>query len=182
MIGQGRHTRRRTAFTLIELLAATTVTAVIGSLAAMLMIEASRVRGGAAVRVELTETAARAMEQALRYVREIAQDSGLTGQAQITTAGTSTLAFGANAFRLTGADFEMSIDAQATWAVMARDVASLTFRYYTADNTELTPAPLTAAQCATVRQVSIELRLARGTEAVQMRTRVYLRNFQNEAA
>ena len=69
MCRQGRTPRRAAAFTLIELLAATSVTAIIASMGATLLIEASRVRTGAAVRVELTESAARAMEQTLRYLR-----------------------------------------------------------------------------------------------------------------
>ena len=90
--------------------------------------------------------------------------------------------YGTKSFRLNGSDLEMRLDSQATWAIMTHDVASLTFRYYKADNTQLTPAPLNATQCAAVRQVSIELRLARGTEAVQMRSKVYLRSFQNETS
>ena len=76
----------------------------------------------------------------------------------------------------------MSTDNQATWHAMARDAQSLTFRYYTADGTELSPAPLTQAQRESVRQISIELRLHRGNEAAQLRCRVYLRSFMNEAA
>ncbi len=181
MIGAG-HTKTVRAFTLLELLVATSLTAIIGSMAATLVIESSRVRSGAAVRAELTESAARSLEQILRYVREISQDAGMTGQAQIISAASTALAFDDYGFRLNGNNLEMSDDARTTWQVMTRDLASFSLHYYMADGTELTPTPLNPAQCAAVRQIAVEIRLERGTEAVQMRSRVYLRSFQNEAS
>jgi len=173
--------RRCAAFTLVELIASIAVTAVIGSMAAGLVLEASRLRSSASVRAELTDDAARAVEQMLRYVRLIRQDAGLTGQAQIGAAESQRLAFDTYGLRQSGTTLEMSIDTDATWQPMARNVDALTIRYYSAGGAELSPAPLSAANRAAVRQVGIQLRLARGSESVLVRTRVYLRNFMNEA-
>lgn len=176
------HISTRRGFTLIEMLAATCVTAIISSMAAMLMVEASRVRTAATIRADLTDNAARGVEQILRYVREIPQDAGLTGKAQIGAADASTLTFGLIGFRKNGAVVEMTINNGTTWRAMCRDTSSLTFRYYRADGTELTVTPLSPADREAVRQVSVELQLSRGNEGGKVRSRVYLRSFLNEAA
>ncbi|MEE8169589.1 MAG: type II secretion system protein [Phycisphaerae bacterium] len=182
IIGPSMPPRRSRAFTLVELIAASVVTAIIGSTAAMMLIEASHVRSAASLRSELTEESARSLEQMIRRIREIEQDAGLTGEAQIAMGQASRIQFGNYGFRLNAGNLQMTNDSQATWHRMAADADVLTFRYFRADGTELSAVPLSLADREAVRQVVVELRLQRGGEAARVRSRVYLRRFMNEAA
>lgn len=168
------------AFTLIETIAAASVTTIVCALAATITMEASRIRTSAAARVEIGDEAARAIEQLLRYVREIPQDAGLTGVAQVSTADQGRVAFTGTDIRQNGATVELSLNSGTTWNAMMRDVAALELRYFDAGGTELLPVPLNAARRAAVRQISAELNVARGAETARVRSRVYLRSFMNE--
>ncbi len=174
--------RRRPAFTLIELVIAMTAGGIISMIAGTLLIEASWALAAASQRARLADQSVRAVEQVLRYVREIDQDSSLTGLSQITTANTADLRFGIYGFRLTGSTLEMSIDSAASWQPVCNAVSTLTFRYYDKNGSQLSSVPLSSTDSANVRQVSIELVVGSLSTNHRVRSRVYLRNFMNEAA
>ncbi len=177
-----RNERTRPGFTLVEMLVALVAGGVICLAAGILLLEGSAAASSASRRSSLCDAAARAMEQMLRYVREIEQDAGLTGIAQITTADAGDLRFGQWGFRQNGSVIEMTGDGGAVWRRACTDVSSLTFGYFDANGAALSPPPLSAAQRGAVRQVSVDLTLSGGGQSVRLRTAVYLRKFMNEAA
>lgn len=150
--------------------------------AGMLLLEGSEIMRRSTNRVGLSEAASRVMELMLRHVREIEQDAGLAGLAQISVAAGSDLRFGAKGLRLNGTVLEMTIDTAATWHRAAVNVSALTFRYWRADGSEITSLPASSADREAIRQISIELTLAGKGESYRLRTRVYLRRFMNDAA
>lgn len=173
---------RRPGFTLIELVIAICAGGIISMVAGTLLLEASWTLAAASQRAKLADQSARAVEQVLRYVREIDQDAALTGLAQITTANTTDLRFGVYGFRLTGTTLEMSIDTAASWQPVCNAVSTLTFRYYDKNGSQLSGVPLSSTDRANVRQVSVELIVGSLNTNHRVRSRVYLRNFMNEAA
>jgi prepilin-type N-terminal cleavage/methylation domain-containing protein len=177
-----RNEGTRPGFTLVEMLVALVAGGVICLAASIVLLEGSAAASNASRRSSLCDAAARAMEQMLRYVREIEQDAGLTGIAQITTADAGDLRFGPWGFRRNGSVVEMTGDGGGVWRRACTDVSSLTFGYFDANGAALSPTPLSAAQRGAVRQVSIDLTLTGGGQSVRLRTAVYLRKFMNEAA
>lgn len=170
----------RPGFTLIELIAVIAVTTVIGGLGGMMVLEASRTRASASARAELADAAARAMEQMVRYVREIPQDSSLSGKAQIATAEAAQVRWGNYGFRLNGATLEMTVDNGSNWRPAAKEATSLSFTYLDANGSALSPLPLSAANREAVRRIRLNLQLSRDSESVAVQTGVYLRAFMNE--
>jgi prepilin-type N-terminal cleavage/methylation domain-containing protein len=175
-------TTSRHGFTLIELVIAMSAASVISLVVGLLLMEGSRTLASSTGRSRLADSSARAMEQMLRYLREVAQDEGLTGQAQISTASTTDLRFSLYGFRLNGGNIEMTTDGGASWQTNCRNVSSLTFRYYAADGSELTATPLSASDRAAVRRISVELAVSALGESHRIRSGVYLRSFMSDAA
>jgi len=176
------NSRTRTGFTLIELVIAISAGGIISMVAGTLLLEASWTLAAASQRSKLADQSARAVEQVLRYVREIDQDVALTGLAQVSTADASDLRFGAFGFRLNGTTLEMTNDSAASWQPVCRAVSALTFRYYDRNGAQLTGLPLNATDRANIRQVSVELIVSSLNTSHRVRSRVYLRNFMNEAS
>jgi len=172
--------RRPTGFTLIELIVCIVTSAIIAGMAGALVWNACKDRTEVGARAELTDIAARALEQMLRYIREIGQDAGLSGLAQITTAASNDLRFGAYGFRANGTAIEMTTDTATSWWPVARDLSSLTFTYYDKNGTALTSLPLSATDRQAVRLIKINIQLARSTETAKLQTSIYLRSFMNE--
>jgi hypothetical protein len=167
---------------MLELVIAMVAAGAVSLMAGMLLLEGSAIVASATRRAWLADQSARAMEQMLRYIREIEQDAGLTGQAQISTAAVNELRFGAIGFRANGGNLEMTTDTAVTWHRCSPLLSSLTFRYYNLNGSELTAVPLSSTDRAAVRQVSIEIVMASGDQSHRLRTRAYLRNFMNEAS
>lgn len=173
---------RNFGFTLMELVIAVAAGGIVAFSASMLLLECSTVLSSATRRVVLADSIARAMEQMTRTIREIAQDAGLTGQAQISTASATDLRFGANGFRQNGSVIEMTIDTATSWHRACANVSALTLRYYDRNGNELASVPLSGTDRTAVRQVSIELQASSLGQTHRVRTRVYLRNFMNECS
>lgn len=179
-----RHRRsgssQRQAFTLVELVVAITVSVVVSGVAGSLVWNAAKQRSEIGARVELIDTAARACEQMLRYIREVPQDAGLTGLAQISTANASDVRFGSIGFRLSANDLEMTIDGGTGWHPLTRDVSGLTISYFDAGGAALSSVPLSQTDRESVRTVRVLLDLSRGPEVARVQSSIYLRNFMNE--
>lgn len=171
---------RRPAFTLIELVVAISVSVIVCGVAGSLLWNAARQRSEIGARVELVDVAARALEQVLRYVREVPQDAGLTGLAQIATATATEIRFANNGFRLNSNDLEMTIDNGSSWHPLTRDVSGLDIAYFDADGTSLSSFPLSQPDRESVRMVRVLLNLSRAGEVAKVQSSIYLRNFMNE--
>jgi len=179
----------RHGFTLIELVVAISVGAIVSGTAGMLLWNASNIRAETSARSELTDEASAAMEVMLRYVREIRQDECpggptpcLYGNAQVITASATELDFDTDGFRQSGSTLEITNDTGATWHPLVRDVSSLIFTYYDRNNVVLSSLPLSAADRQAIRRVGMRLVLTSGTQSATLQTSIYLRNFMNEVA
>jgi len=172
--------RRRGAFTLVELVVCITVSAVICGMAGSLLWNATRMRSEAGARAELIDIAARGMEQILRYAREIPQDAGLVGEAQITTAGADDLRWDVYGFRKTGATIEMTTNSGTTWRPVVKEVTALTFSYYDKTGAALGSLPLNATNRQAVRLIKVNFTVARSIETLSLQSSIYLRAFMNE--
>ncbi|MFO0972967.1 MAG: type II secretion system protein [Phycisphaerae bacterium] len=182
MTAQGAPRHRRAGYTLIELVTAIAVAGIVSALAGTVLLNGSFVLAQASQRTRMADSGARAMEQILRFVREIGQDVALTGKAQISTADSGDLRFGVYGFRVSGSELQMTANTGTTWYRACTSVSTLTFRYYDATGAELTAVPLSSANREAVRQVSVELAVTVNGETHRVRTRVYLRNLMSEAA
>ncbi len=163
------------------------VGAIISGMAAMMILNASRFRAETAARSELVDTAGAALETMIRTIREIPQDECplaatpcLNGNAQILEADDSILRFDVYGFRLNGSTIEMSNDTTVSWHPLLRDATGLTFTYSDRTAGTLGTLPLSASDRADVRRITVEIDLARGTEALGIRTSIYLRSFMDE--
>lgn len=183
---------RKRAFTLVELVVAISVGAIITGTAGMITWTAAKIRAETAARSELVDEASSGVEVMLRYIREITQDECpanptpcLNGKAQVTTASATELDFDNYGFRLTGTTVEISNDTGATWHPFVRDVSSLSFTYYgwtTAVEapTLLSSFPLSAADREAIRRVGVQVDLTRSGQTVTLQTSIYLRQFMSE--
>ncbi len=190
----GRSVRAR-GFTLIELIVAITVGAIVSGSAGMLILHAAKQRSEVAARSELVDVGSAALECPIRYIREIRQDEnypagptpGLQGNAQVSLADAADLRFDNYGFRLSGTALQITNDTAATWHTLAENVGALTFSYYgwttgvEAPNA-LTSTPLSAPNRAAIRRVTVRIDLTRGTETARVQTSIFLRNFLNEVA
>lgn len=176
------HRRARSGFTLVELIVCIVVSAIIAGMAGSLLWNATRMRSEVGARAELVDIAARGMEQILRYVREIPQDTGLTGLAQISTANTTDLRWGVYGIRLTGSTIEMTTNTGTNWYPILKEVTAFSFAYYDKNNTALTSMPLSSANRQAVRLIKVNLTETRSTESVALQSSIYLRAFMNEVA
>lgn len=157
------------------------VSGILSLIAGSLLLNGSYVVAEAAQRAGMADTAARGLELVLRYVREIEQDAGLTGKAQVSTASATELRFGNYGFRRNGTELQMTIDNATTWRRAATNVSNLTFRYYNLAGGELTSLPLSATDREAIRQVSVEIKITVNGNSHRVRGHVYLRSFMSEA-
>ncbi|MCZ6681645.1 MAG: hypothetical protein O7B26_00570 [Planctomycetota bacterium] len=171
---------QRPAFTLVEMVVAITSSVVVSGVAGSLVWNAARQRSEIGARVELVDIAARSCEQVLRFIREVPQDAGMTGLAQISTATATEIRFGNDGFRLSTNDLEMTIDNGSSWHPLTRDVSGLTLGYFNADGASLSSFPLSQTDRESVRRVRVLLELSRGPEVAKVQSSIYLRNFMNE--
>lgn len=183
---------RARGFTLVELVVAISVGAIITGTAGMITWSAAKIRAEAAARSNLVDEASSAVEVMLRYIREISQDECtanptpcLNGNARVTTASATELDFDNYGFRLTGTTVEITEDTGTTWHPFARDVSNLTFSYYGWTSGVEAPAvlssfPLSAADRAAIRRVGVRIDLTRTGQTATLQTSIYLREFMNE--
>ncbi|MBX3395251.1 MAG: hypothetical protein KF841_07770 [Phycisphaerae bacterium] len=179
--------RQLRCFTLIELVTAIVVGAIVSGTAAMLIMSAARQRAEVSARSELIDQGSAALECIIRYVREVSQDECplaatpcLNGNAQISTAAQSDLRFDAIGFRLSAGRIEMTNNAGSAWWTLCAGVTGLTFTYYDRNGVVLSSLPLTAGDRAKIRRVSVQIDLVDKTETARIRTSIFLRNFMNE--
>ncbi len=192
--GEPRASRPR-GFTLIELIVAITVGAIVSGTAGMLILNASKQRSEVAARSELVDVGSAALEGMIRYIREIRQDENyppgatpdLQGNAQVSLADAADLRFDNYGFRLSGTALQVTNDTAGTWHTLAEDVSGLVISYYgwstgvEAPNA-LTSTPLSASDRVAIRRVTVRIDLTRGTETARVQTSIYLRKFMNEVA
>lgn len=185
---QGRpvRSRRRSArggFTLIELVVSITIGVIISGIAGMLIWNASRQRAEIAARCDLIEMGSATLEVMLRHLREIPQDGGLAGDAQIDIATATEIRFDGNniGFRLDAGTVETTLDGGSNWYPLAVDVSGLTIAYFQGDGTELNSFPLSQADRENVRRIQVDLQMSRSSQNTRLRCAVYLRSFMNEA-
>lgn len=179
--------RRRSGFTLIELVTAIVVGAIVSGTAAMLIMSAARQRAEISARSEIIDQGSAALECIIRYVREITQDECplastpcLNGNAQVTTAALSDLRFDEIGFRLSAGRVEITNNSGSTWWTLAAGVTELTFTYYDRNGAILSSLPLSAGDRAKIRRISVQIDIADNTETTRLRSSIYLRNFMNE--
>lgn len=180
-------TRRRTAFTLVELIVAMSTGVIIAGVAGSLLWNASRQRAEVSSRAELNDVASAAMDQLTRYLREITQDECpssatpcLLGNAQISTATATQIQFGNYGFRLSSGALEMTIDNGVSWRTAAKDVTTFTLAYFNRGGTALSSFPLSQSNREDVRRIQITLELTRFSQVAKLRTGIYLRSFMDE--
>jgi prepilin-type N-terminal cleavage/methylation domain-containing protein len=179
-------------FTLVELVVAISVGAIIAGAAGLMTWNAAKIRAEAAARGDLVDEASAAVEVMLRYIREISQDECpanptpcLNGNAQVTTAGATELDFDTYGFRLNGSTVEITNDTGNTWHPFVRNVSNLTLTYYGWTSsveapTLLSSLPLSAADRAAIRRVGIQIDLTHSGQTATLQTSIYLRKFMNE--
>jgi prepilin-type N-terminal cleavage/methylation domain-containing protein len=177
----------RRGFTLVELVVAMSVGVIISGVAAAMVWDASKQRSEASARAELADEAAAALEQMVRYVREIPQDECpgnptpcLLGNAQVGTASQTELTFGNTGFRLSGDALQMTLDGGTNWHLLAADVSDFALTYYDRSASALAAFPLSPGDREDIRRVHVALTLERANQATTVRTGVYLRRFMDE--
>lgn len=179
--------RRRSGFTLVELIVAMTVGVLISGSAGWLLWNATNLRTRVAARSEIADAAATALETIVRHVREIPQDECpanptpcLLGNAQVTTATATELRFGSTGVRLSGTQIELTTDNAANWYPLGKDVSEFAFAYYNRSGTALAGFPLSQSDREDIRRVQVTVAMTRGSESVKLRTGIYLRSFMDE--
>jgi len=94
----------------------------------------------------------------------------------ISTANTSSLAFtdidsDSVSYTMDGTNLKRGAE------IVAGNVSSLTFGYYSVTNTQLTSVPLTSTDRSGTCRITVQMQIAYGGESLTLRSDAYLRNF-----
>jgi prepilin-type N-terminal cleavage/methylation domain-containing protein len=171
MIRPHRPTRR--GFTLIELMAAMVVLAILGTTAASVMVRATTINTDTRTRTRIHTELATAMEQVDRALRTIPARVGLSTP-WIDTVTASSISFGGTGqLSLSGSDLRLALPGEAA-ATILRDVSALSVRTYDATGT-LMSASLSGSACDAIRRVEVTVTVTTGGLSDTLRTRVFLR-------
>lgn len=169
-----RSSRSRTAFTLIELVCAMSVMAVLSVLVGRIMLDATNQYMAATARSELCIELSTAMERLVGEVRQIRLKNTATPDISSITASSISWgdADGTKSLSLSGTDLVLA-DAIAS-APIARHVTSFGVQAYDDTESALPSVPNTS-QLASVRRVQLTITAQRQGVSETLRTRVFLR-------
>jgi prepilin-type N-terminal cleavage/methylation domain-containing protein len=175
---------RRRGFTLIELIAAITIIAVLATLGSGLIWQGVVACRGASCAPQLHSESAAAMDRLVRELRCIELRSGVATPAPNITSITATsmiwTAGGADAISLSGTDLMLTEDG-GTPRILLRNVQSLQIGATNQSGVALS-LPLNGTSCDSVRCISIRLTVSREGVSDTLRTRVFIRSLVTGAA
>lgn len=168
---------RQRGFTLIEMVVSIALSGVLVAVVAPPLTESFRARSRIVARGELVVEGRTALEKIVRDLREMGVLEGSTTAPDLSRAEDSRIDFGVLGYRLSGTDLQRTSDGGSTWRLAARGVSGLTIAYADEDGNALGATPLSAADRAAVRRVTVLLQLTSNGESLALRTAVYLRRF-----
>ncbi len=178
----------RRAFTLVELIAAMVVIAVIGSVGAMTLQRAAAANSQVSTRGTLYAEASTVMDRLVRKIQSTtvrnASNPAVPSVTSLSTTGmtwddASAIVYSPGAQTLALLDVAAGDSAAVAAPLLADSVSSFTMAGFDGSNTDLLASlgvtTLNAAQGATVRRVSIQFTLTRQGQSVTLRSRAFLR-------
>lgn len=172
----GAH-RSGTGYTLIELVAAIGVSAIIAGIVAPPLMEAIRTRHGIVTRGALLQEGRTALERLTRELREIPYDAAAPNCPAIATADADEIECSGASFRFHGGALVRREPGGAAWQPLARHVTAGVFTYYDEDGGVLSATPLSPQDRAKVRRIGVEMMFGCAGETLRLRSGVFLRAF-----
>lgn len=168
-----RTNRGRGGFTLVEMIAAMAVLGALGTVSSGVIFAAVRSYREAAVTAQLHEEASSAMEVVARQLRMITQS--VSGGADISAVTPTSIAYGTSSLTLTGTDL-VWVNAGGSPVTLLSDVSGFTVSCFDGTNTALA-STLAAADCVTIRRISVSVTMTRDGQSETIRTKMFLRGF-----
>lgn len=177
-----RPQRRRPAFTLVEMIAAITIIAALGSFSSGIVYSAVRSYREAATRAVLHSDASTAFDRAFRVLHSISRDTSAAVVApSISSVSATAITWDTNnTLALSGTQL-MLTESGGTARAILNDVSAFTITAYDESNTALTP-PLSGNSTQAIRRLQLEVTLSLHGISETLRMKVYIRCTMSGAA
>ena len=174
--------RRRHGFTLVEMMAAMTIVAAVGSVPSAVIYSAIRSYQEASTRAVLHADAATALDDAFRLLSSISRDTSAAVVAPAISSLTATsVTWNTNfSLSLSGTQLMFS-EAGATARPLLNNISSLTISAYDESNAALA-ATLSGASPQPIRRLQLQVTVTRNGISETLRMRVFIRSMMSGAA
>jgi prepilin-type N-terminal cleavage/methylation domain-containing protein len=168
-------------FTLVETIATMAVLAVVGSIASMLVFNASRSFTDASRTAQLQTELSGAMERATRELRWIGINPDSAPVVPLISSVTATSITWNTSYSLSLVSGELRyVENGAPAIVLLKDVSAMTISTFDESNAALA-ATLSGSACHPVRRVQVAITITRGGATQTLRSRVFLRSLMEGA-
>lgn len=164
---------RRRAFTVVELIAAVSVIAVLGVMASSLIVRTSTINNDTSQQSQLHTELATAMERVDRTLRQIRNRTGATDPSIQRLAPTSIAFNGGSSLTLTGGDLRLD-DGSGVVTILS-GVTGVNIQAFDASNAPMA-VTLSGSACDPIRRLAVTVTAARAGLSDTLRTKVYLRS------
>lgn len=182
MISSRPDRRRAPAFTLVEMIAAITIIAALGSFSSGIVYSAVRSYRDAATRAVLHSDASTAFDRAFRVLHSISRDTTASVVApMISSVSATAITWDSNdTLSLSGSQLMLTENGGTPRAIL-NDVSAFTVTAYDESNAALA-ATLSGAATQAVRRLQLDVTLTRHGISETLRMKVYIRCTMSGAA
>lgn len=160
------------AFTLVELLAAVIVIAVIGLVASGLIVRVATTNADTVTRGQVQSDLSAAMERIDRELRQIPARTGSTAP-HIDAVTPTSITFGASS-SIGLSSGTLTISTGGSPATLLTGVSAMTVQCYDESNSALATT-LSGSACDAIRRIMVTITVTRAGLSDSLRTKVYLR-------
>jgi prepilin-type N-terminal cleavage/methylation domain-containing protein len=172
----------RRGFTLVEMIAAITVIAAMGSVSSALLYTAIRTYRDGTVRAQLQEEASTALDRLTRAFWSIPRDTtaGVVAP-QVSSVTATSINFSTNwVLTLTGSQLMLTESGGTAYPIL-NDVTSFAVAVYDESNAAI-GLPCSGASTQAIRRIQLTITTTRGSVINTIRTKVFIRSTMAGAA
>lgn len=173
------HSMKRRGFTVVEVISAITIIAIMGLVASGLVVRVSTASADSTNRMALHTELATSMERIDKLLRQIGKKTGATNP-NITTLTATSITFNTNTtIALIGTDLTLAENGGPAITLLS-GVTSLSIAAFNEANTAMS-ASLSGSACDPIRRLQVTITAGRNGVSDTLRTKVYLRSTMSGA-